>query len=39
MNVKIVMCLVNYGVVLHLCIVSLMAGFSHDVPMSPGYGG
>jgi hypothetical protein len=32
-------CLVNYGVVLLLGVVSLMAGSATGVPMSPGYGG
>jgi hypothetical protein len=32
-------CLVNYGVELLLCVVSLMAGLTTGVPMFPGYGG
>ena len=36
---KCIYCLVNYGVVLLLGVVSLMAGSTTGVPMSPGYGG
>jgi hypothetical protein len=36
---KFITCLVNYGVVLLLGIVSLMAGSTTGVPISPGYGG
>jgi hypothetical protein len=36
---KFIICLVNYGVVLLLGVVSLMAGSTTGVPMSPGYGG
>jgi hypothetical protein len=32
-------CLVNYGGVLLLVVVSLMAGSTTGVPISPGYGG
>jgi hypothetical protein len=39
MNVQIFNCLVNYGVVLLLGVVSLMAGSATGVQMSPGYGG
>jgi hypothetical protein len=35
---KFTHCLVNYGVVLPLCVASLMAGSTIGVPMSPGYG-
>jgi hypothetical protein len=38
-NVQIMYCLVNYGVVLLLGVVSLMAGSATRVSMSPGYGG
>jgi hypothetical protein len=36
---KFINCLVNYGVVLLLCVVSLMAGSTTGVPMSSWYGG
>jgi hypothetical protein len=36
---KLINCLVNLGVVPLLCVVSLMAGSTTGVPMSPGYGG
>jgi hypothetical protein len=36
---KFINCSVNYGVVLILVVVSLMAGSTTGVPMSPGYGG
>jgi hypothetical protein len=36
---KFINCLVNYGVVLKLGVVSLMAGSTTGVPMFPGYGG
>ena len=36
---KFINCLVNYGVVLKLGVVSLMAGSTTGVLMFPGYGG
>jgi hypothetical protein len=36
---KFINCLVNYGVVQLLCVVSLMAGPTTGVPMSSWYGG
>ncbi len=36
---KFIICLVSYGDVLLLRIVSLMAGLTNGLPMSPGYGG
>jgi hypothetical protein len=38
-SVKIYNCLANYGVVLLLCVESLMAGSTTGVPMSSWYGG
>jgi hypothetical protein len=38
-DVHILYRLVNYGVVLLLVVLSLMAGLTTAVPMSPGYGG
>jgi hypothetical protein len=38
-DVKIFYRLANYGVMLLLVVLSLMAGLTTGVPMSPGYGG
>jgi hypothetical protein len=39
MLIEFINCLVNYGVVLLLGVVSLIAGSTTGVPKSPGYGG